>query len=81
MSFEAKKIEPLPDFKLQVELANGQQGCFDMAPHLALPGLSALRDPAYFSRVSILYGAATWPDGEDIAPESWAAEPKALASA
>lgn len=81
MNFEAKKIEPLPDFKLQVELANGQQGCFDMAPHLALPGLSALRDPAYFSRVSILYGAATGPDGDDIAPETWAADIKALASA
>ena len=81
MNFDAKKIQALPDSKLQVELVNGQQGCFDMTPHLSLPGFSALRDPAYSCRVSILYGAATWPDGEDIAPETLAAEMKALASA
>lgn len=81
LNFDAKKIQALPDFKLQVELTDGQQGYFDMTPHLALPGFSALRDPAYFNRVAILYGAATWPDGEDIAPETLAAELKTLASA
>ena len=81
MNFDAKKIHALPDFKLQAELVDGRQGYFDMVPYLALPGFSALRDPAYFSRVTILYGAATWPDGEDIAPGSLAAEMETLASA
>ena len=81
MNFDAKKIQALPDFRLQVELADGQQGYFDMTPHLALPGFSALRDPAYFSRVTILFGAATWPEGEDIAPETLAAELKTSATA
>jgi hypothetical protein len=39
-------------------------------PWLAQPGLRALRDPAYFAQVGVLLGAATWPDGEDIAPET-----------
>jgi len=80
MNDDITSIKPLPDFKLQVTLADGRQGVFSLVPHLASPGLSALRDPAYFSRVQILFGAATWPDGEDIAPETMAAELKAFES-
>lgn len=33
-----------------------------------------LREPGYFSRVSIAWGALTWPEGEDVSPESVAAQ-------
>lgn len=78
MQHDAKQVCPLPDFMIQVELEDGRRGVFDLKPFLQLPGFKALRDPAYFAQVSILCGAATWPDGEDIAPESLAAELKAL---
>lgn len=81
MNFDLKNIKPLPDFKLHVELLDGRCGTVDLMPHLRLPGFSGLRDPGYFSRVQVLYGAATWPDGEDIAPETLAAEMKSMASA
>lgn len=81
MDYDAKSIKPLPNFKLQVELADGRSGVFDLSPHLSLPGFSALRDASYFNNVQVLYGAATWPDGEDIAPETLAAELKTMASA
>ena len=81
MNDDITSIKPLADFKLQVILADGRQGIFSLAPHLALPGLTALRDPAYFNRVQILFGAATWPDGEDIAPETIASELKAFEAA
>ena len=80
MNDEITRVKSLPDFKLQVTLADGRQGVFSLVPHLASPGLIALRDPAYFSQVQILFGAATWPDGEDIAPETMAAELKAFES-
>ena len=31
--------------------------------------LEPLRDPSYFARVSIEFGAPTWPNGFDLAPE------------
>ena len=81
MNNDAKTIKPLPGFKLQVDLIDGRSGVVDVAPFLQMPGLNPLRDPAYFARVQVLYGAATWPDGEDIAPATLLAELKTLASA
>jgi hypothetical protein len=66
---------------LQVELEDGRCGVFDLKTYLQMPGFKALCDPAYFSQVQVLCGAVTWPDGEDIAPETLAAELKSLASA
>ena len=60
MNTDIKTIKALPDFKLQVELADGSRGVFDLRPHLGHPGMAALTDPAYFSRVTVLLGAATW---------------------
>ena len=74
MDTDIKTLEPLPDHKLEVELTNGRRGMFDLRPHLHLPALAALRQPAYFNQVSVFYGAATWPGGEDIAPATLAAE-------
>jgi hypothetical protein len=81
MKSDAKHLLPLPDFMLQVELVDGRRGVFDLKPYLHLPGFKALRDPAYFAQVNVFCGAATWPDGEDIAPESLEAELKTMASA
>ena len=81
MQHDVKQVSPLPDFVLQVELEDGRRGVFDLKSFPHLPGFKALRDPAYFSQVSILCGAATWPDGEDIAPGSLAAALKSLVSA
>ncbi len=81
MNNDAKSIKPLAGFKLQVELIDGRSGVVDMAPFLQMPGLNALCDPAYFARVQVTCGAATWPEGEDIAPATLLAEMKSLASA
>ncbi len=70
MKDDIKVVSALPDHRLQVELEDGRSGVFDLRPYLGQPGLSALQDPAYFARVSVLYGAPTWPDGEDIAPST-----------
>jgi hypothetical protein len=41
--------------------------------------LAELQDVTYFNRVGILFGAATWPDGEDVAPATLATDLQALA--
>jgi hypothetical protein len=81
MNQDAKTITPLPDYKLQVELVDGRKGVFHMKPYLQKPALAALQDVNYFNRVGILFGAATWPDGEDVAPATLAAELQSLAHA
>ena len=66
-------VKPLTGYQLQVELADGRAGVFDLAAHLGRPGLQALKSEGYFRQVGILLGAVTWPDGEDIAPDTLAA--------
>lgn len=73
-------VKALPDHVLEVTLADGRHGTFDLKPHLAHPGLRALQDPAYFASVTALAGAPTWPNGEDIAPSTVAAELKTMES-
>lgn len=73
MQNDIKTVKAITDFKLDVELCDGRKGIFDLEPYLHHAGMFALRDPNYFEQVISLYGAATWPNGEDIAPETLAA--------
>ena len=80
MNNDAKAVTALPDYMLRVELLDGRIGVFDLKPHLGMPGLAALRDPAYFKSAQILFGAITWPNGEDIAPATLVAEMQQLSA-
>ena len=65
------KIEKLGDFRLRVRFTDGSEGVRDFSAMVAEPGpmLEPLRDEAYFNRVFLEFGAPTWPNGFDIAPE------------
>ena len=73
MNCDAIRLEPLPGYQLQVELADGRRGVVDAGSWLAEPGMGRLRDADYFAQVSVALGAATWPEGEDVAPMTLAA--------
>jgi hypothetical protein len=64
-------LEKLGDFRLRVRFTDGSEGVHDFAALVQEPGpmLELLRDPAYFARVFLEFGAPTWPNGFDIAPE------------
>lgn len=70
MDWDVKSVVALPDHRVAVELADGRRGVFDLRPFLDQPGLQRLKDPAYFSCVGIRLGALTWPNEEDIAPDT-----------
>ncbi|MFC2993193.1 DUF2442 domain-containing protein [Halomonas tibetensis] len=76
MYWDVKVVRPEPDYVLYVELENGQKGLFDMKPYLDHGIFRELRETAYFDQVGILFGAVTWPNGQDIAPETLLAELK-----
>ena len=50
MHWDVKTAQALPDYKLDIELADGRRGVFDLRPFLDRPGLHRLKDPAYFSQ-------------------------------
>lgn len=81
MDWDVIRVEPLPDFRIAVELADGRRGVFDLKPYLDHGVFSELRDVVYFNRVGILYGAVTWPNEQDIAPETLLAELQPLDAA
>ena len=74
MYWDVKLVKPLPDFKIYVELENGQKGKFDLKPYLDRGVFSELTNVHYFNQVGILLGAVTWQNEQDIAPETLLAE-------
>ena len=70
MYWDAKTVEPLSDYRLYLEIEDGRKGVFDMKPYLNKGVFQELKDVHYFNRVGILFGAVTWPNEQDIAPET-----------
>jgi hypothetical protein len=64
-------IQKLGGFRLRVRFNDGSEGVHDFRSIVNEAGsmLEPLRDEAYFSRVFLEFGAPTWPNGFDIAPE------------
>ncbi len=64
-------LERLGGFRLHVRFSDASEGMHDFAKMLDQTGslLEPLRDEAYFARVFLEFGAPTWPNGFDIAPE------------
>jgi len=81
MYWEVKTVKPLSDYRIYIEIEDGRQGVFDLKPYLDRGVFRQLRDVHYFNQVGILFGAVTWPNEQDIAPETLLAEMLHLASA
>jgi hypothetical protein len=71
MLTKVTRLEKLGGFRLRVQFSDGSEGLHDFATMVAEPGpmLTPLRDEDYFARVFLDFGAPTWPNGFDIAPE------------
>jgi hypothetical protein len=65
------RLERLGGYRLRVDFNDGSGGVHDFSAMVREPGsmLEPLRDEAYFARVFLEFGAPTWPNGFDIAPE------------
>lgn len=74
MYWDVKIVKPLSDYRIYVEIENGLKGIFDLKPYLDHGVFRELRNVHYFNRVGILFGAVTWPNEQDIAPETLLAE-------
>lgn len=74
MFWDVKKVVPLREYRIRVEIEDGRIGVFDMTPYLDHGVFRELRDEKYFDQVGIRFGTVTWPNEQDIAPETLIAE-------
>jgi hypothetical protein len=74
MYWDVKTVKPLPNHRIYVEIEDGRKGIFDLKPYLDRGVFRELKNVHYFNQVSILFGAVTWPNDQDIAPETLLAE-------
>jgi Protein of unknown function (DUF2442) len=79
MYWDTKTVKPLTDYYIYVEIEDGRKGVFDLKPYLDRGVFKELRDIHYFNRVCIQFGAVTWPNEQNIAPETLINEMKSTA--
>jgi len=66
-------VSILPGFRLSVCFNDGTEGTVVMSELIHSPNagvFKALRDEDLFSKVSLQYGAVTWPGELDLAPDA-----------
>lgn len=82
MYWDVTLVKPLPGYRIYVEIEDGRKGVFDLTPYLNTGVFQELKNVGYFNQVGILFGAVTWPNEQDIAPETLLAglKPMELAS-
>jgi hypothetical protein len=71
MLTKVTNLEKLGGFRLRVRFSDGSEGVHDFTKLVNEPGpmLEPLCEETYFARVFLEFGAPTWPNGFDIAPE------------
>ena len=64
------KLKPLDGFQLWLRFSDGSEGISDCAGLVARRGsmVVPLKDPEFFNRVFVEFGAPTWPNGFDLDP-------------
>jgi hypothetical protein len=71
MLTKVTKLEKLGGFRLGIHFSDGSHGVHDFTNLVNRSGeiREPLRNPDYFQRVFLEFGALTWPNGYDMAPE------------
>lgn len=65
----ARRVRPLPDYRLEIVFSDDTMGVVDLGDFVTLgPMTEPLRDPDFFARVFLETGIPTWPNGCDIDP-------------
>lgn len=80
MYWDVKIVKPKSDYKIYVETEDGRKGVFDMRPYLERGMFRELKNINYFNQVGILFGAVTWPNEQDISPETLTEEMQVVQS-
>ncbi len=75
-------VRAVPEYRLEVEFADGVRGTVDLSKELWGPMFEPLRGPARFAEVRLdAFGAPCWPNGADLAPDAIYEDLKASSAA
>lgn len=68
MLSNVSKVEVVKGYVLRIHFSDGTSGEHDFSRLLQAPGpmIEPLRDPSYFARVFVDWGALTWPNGFEL---------------
>lgn len=67
-------VRPEANGQVFVELADGRRGLFDVTPYMRSDFFKELENEAYFRQVRVFYRGIAWPNGQDLGPDTIAAE-------
>jgi hypothetical protein len=72
------RVKPLEGKKIEVEFADGATGIFDVSPYIRSDFFKRLDDEVYFRQVRLFFSGVGWPEGQDLGPDTIAAELQVL---
>lgn len=70
MNPSVKSVEPISDYKLQIQFENGEFKIFDVAPYLDKGIFVELKDQNYFKQVRVAFGSIEWPHEQDFSRDT-----------
>ena len=70
MNPRVASIQAEANYQLHILFTNGEIGVFDCSRLLDFGVFRELRDLEYFGRVTVKYGTASWPNEQDICPDT-----------
>jgi len=67
-----RRFEKVGPYRLKLQFTDGLAGEWDFSflANDPRPNTAAFRDPAFFDKVFLDWGALTWPNGYDWSPEA-----------
>ncbi len=70
MNPRVKSVSALDEYKLRLVFANGETGIYDCAHLLDFGVFQELKDKNYFRQAKVEFGTVTWPNEQDICPDT-----------
>ena len=70
MNPRVTKLEAIEDYRVFLEFKNGEHRIYDFTPLLDFGIFKELKDLHYFQKVKIENGTISWPNGQDICPDT-----------
>ncbi len=74
------KVNPEPDYVLDLWFENGERRRFDMKPYLDYEVFRALKDREVFDSVSMFLGSVAWSNNSDLSYDTLYLEGKPTAN-
>ena len=70
MNPRISKVVPTNNYKLNLVFTNGESGVYDCSNLLDFGVFKELNDKNYFNKVKVCHGSITWPNEQDICPDT-----------